>query len=205
MEALLKSQTAMEILTTISLAQFLVVLVLLIGIGVVIYKFKDAIKEYLEDYRKKTNRKEEANNKINLLDKEIKELREYHDKDMEVFYSKQMNYRQQSLNKQASIEQHFSEIDKKIDNLIVLVNEQRKEINAQHEETRDIKKNELREKLLQMYRTYTSLDLNPEQEWSEMEAEVFWDLFKDYEKLGGNGFMHNTVKPAMQALKVVVV
>ena len=55
MEALLKSQTAMEILTTISLAQFLVVLVLLIGIGVVIYKFKDAIKEYLEDYRKKTN------------------------------------------------------------------------------------------------------------------------------------------------------
>ena len=205
MEALLKSQTAMEILTTISLAQFLVVLVLLIGIGVVIYKFKDAIKEYLEDYRKKTNRKEEANNKMNLLDKEIKELREYHDKDMEVFYSKQMNYRQQSLDKQASIEQHFSEIDKKIDNLIVLVNEQRKEINAQHEETRDIKKNELREKLLQMYRTYTSLDLNPEQEWSEMEAEVFWDLFKDYEKLGGNGFMHNTVKPAMQALKVVVV
>lgn len=205
MEALLKSQTAMEVLTTISLAQFLVVLVLLIGIGVVIYKFKDAIKEYLEDYRKKTNRKEEANNKINLLDREIKELREYHDKDMEVFYSKQMNYRQQSLNKQASIEQHFSEIDKKIDNLIVLINEQRKEINAQHEETRDIKKNELREKLLQMYRTYTSLDFNPEQEWSEMEAEVFWDLFKDYEKLGGNGFMHNTVKPAMQALKVVVV
>ena len=205
MEALLKSPTAMEILTTISLAQFLVVLVFLIGIGVIIYKFKDAIKEYLEDYRKKTNRKEEANNKINLLDKEIKELREYHDKDMEVFYSKQMNYRQQSLDKQASIEQHFSEIDKKIDNLIVLISEQRKEINAQHEETRDIKKNELREKLLQMYRTYTSLDLNPEQEWSEMEAEVFWDLFKDYEKLGGNGFMHNTVKPAMQALKVVVV
>ena len=205
MEALLKSQTAMEVLTTISLAQFLVVLVLLIGIGVVIYKFKDAIKEYLEDYRKKTNRKEEANNKINLLDREIKELREYHDKDMEVFYSKQMNYRQQSLNKQASIEQHFSEIDKKIDNLIVLINEQRKEINAQHEETRDIKKNELREKLLQMYRTYTSLDFNPEQELSEMEADVFWDLFKDYEKLGGNGFMHNTVKPAMQALKVVVV
>ena len=205
MEALLKSPTAMEILTTISLAQFLVVLVLLIGIGVVAYKFKDAIKDYLEDYRKKTNRKEEANNKINLLDKEIKELREYHDKDMEVFYSKQMGYRQQSLDKQANIEQHFNEIDKKIDNLIELINEQRKEINAQHEETRDIKKNELREKLLQMYRTYTSKDLNPEQEWSEMEAEVFWDLFKDYEKLGGNGFMHNTVKPAMQTLKVVVI
>ena len=205
MEALLKSPTAMEILTTISLAQFLVVLVLLIGIGVACYKSRDIIKDYLEDYRKKANRKEEAANRINTLDKEIKELREYHDKDMEVFYSKQLGYRQQSLDKQASIEKHFNEIDNKIDSLIQAINEQRKEINAQHEETRDIKRNELRDKLLQMYRSYTSIELNPEQEWSEMEAEVFWELFKDYEKLGGNGFMHNTVKPAMQALKVVVI
>ena len=42
--------------------------------------------------------------------------------------------------------------DNKINSLIDIINEQRKEINAQHEETREIKKNELREKLLNMYR-----------------------------------------------------
>jgi hypothetical protein len=56
---------------------------------------------------------------------------------------------------------------------------------------------------MNLYRFHTSLEKNPEQEWTEVEAEVFWNLFNDYEKLGGNGFMHNTVKPAMKKLKVV--
>ena len=216
MEALLKSDTAMNILATISLAQFLVIVVLLVGIAIVCYKFKDAIKEFLEDYRQKTNRKEEIEKKINHFDEEIKELKEYHDedmqqlkeyhdKDMEVFYQKQLSYRQQSLDKQAMFDKHFSEIDAKIDSLIELLGQHKKQIEEQYEETREIKKNELREKLLNMYRFYTSIEQNPTQEWNEMEAEVFWDLFRDYEKLGGNGFMHNTVKPAMKALKVVTI
>ena len=36
-----------------------------------------------------------------------------------------------------------------------------------------------------------------------MEAEAFWHVYRDYEKLGGNGFMHSTVKPAMERLNVV--
>ena len=36
-----------------------------------------------------------------------------------------------------------------------------------------------------------------------MEADVFWATFADYENLGGNGFMHSDVQPAMNALEIV--
>lgn len=210
METILKSDAAMDVLATISLAQFVVIVGIIIAVAVCVYKFKDEIKEFLEDYRAKANRKEEIMNKINKIDhfdeeiqelktyhdNDIKQLKDYHDKDMEAMYDKQLGYRQQSLDKQVHIEEHFTEIDSKIDGLIAM-------INAQHEENREIKKNELREKLMNLYRFHTSLEKNPEQEWTEVEAEVFWNLFNDYEKLGGNGFMHNTVKPAMKKLKVV--
>ena len=198
METLLKSESAMDILATISLAQFFVIVAFLVGVVILVYKFRDGIKEFLEDYRHRENRKEEMQKKFESYDTEIQHLKKHHEEDMEENYQRQLGYRQQSLEKQASIEKHFSDIDNKIDNLIQMVN-------AQHEETREIKRNELREKLLNMYRFYTSIEQNPKQEWNEMEAEVFWDLFKDYEKLGGNGFMHNTVKPAMNALKVVTI
>lgn len=198
METLLKSESAMDILATISLAQFFVIVAFLVGAIILVYRFRDGIKEFLEDYRHRENRKEEMQKKFESYDAEIQHLKKHHEEDMEENYKRQQGYREQSLEKQENIEKHFSEIDSKIDNLIQMVN-------AQHEETREIKRNELREKLLNMYRFYTSIEQNPKQEWNEMEAEVFWDLFKDYEKLGGNGFMHNTVKPAMKALKVVTI
>ena len=198
METLLKSESAMDILATISLAQFFVIVAFLVGAIILVYRFRDGIKEFLEDYRHRENRKEEMQKKFESYDAEIQHLKKQHEEDMEENYKRQQSYRGQSLEKQENIEKHFSEIDSKIDNLIQMVN-------AQHEETREIKRNELREKLLNMYRFYTSIEQNPKQEWNEMEAEVFWDLFKDYEKLGGNGFMHNTVKPAMKALKVVTI
>ena len=198
METLLKSESAMDILATISLAQFFVIVAFLVGAIILVYRFRDGIKEFLEDYRHRENRKEEMQKKFESYDAEIQHLKKHHEEDMEENYKRQQSYRGQSLEKQENIEKHFSEIDSKIDNLIQMVN-------AQHEETRKIKRNELREKLLNMYRFYTSIEQNPKQEWNEMEAEVFWDLFKDYEKLGGNGFMHKTVKPAMKALKVVTI
>jgi hypothetical protein len=198
MDALLKSETAMDILATISLAQFVVIMCLIIGIVVVVFKFRDSIKEFLEDYRTKANQKEDFINKLNGYDAKIKDLRNYHDTDMKDFNDRQLQYRQQSLEKQRIIDDHFKEIDTKLGNIMEMLNEQ-------YEETKQIKRNELREKLLNMYRFYTSLENNPKQEWTEMEAEVFWDLFEDYEFLGGNGFMHETVKPAMLALKVVTI
>ena len=198
MEALLKSDKALDILASISLAQFVIILILLIGNGIIVFKFRGNIKNLLEDYRTKANEKEEMKNKIISHDKAITQLKMHHEEDMEAFYQKQMSYRQQSISKQEDIDKRFDNITDKINELIILINEQYKETNS-------IKRNELREKLLSHYRFFTSLEHNPKQEWTEMEAEVFWTLFEDYKKLGGNGFMHNTVKPAMEALKVITI
>ena len=50
---------------------------------------------------------------------------------------------------------------------------------------------------------YVAFDTEKET-WSEMEKEAFDKLFHDYEELGGDGFMHSTVEPAMEALEVVL-
>lgn len=60
------------------------------------------------------------------------------------------------------------------------------------------------DRLIQSYNYYTNKESNPMQAWSEMEKDGFEKLFQDYESLGGNGFMHNTVKPAMAGLKIVL-
>lgn len=73
------------------------------------------------------------------------------------------------------------------------------ELNAKRE------RNKLRVRLLQSYRYYASADKNPMKAWSEMEADAFWSIFKDYEDAGGDGYMHTVVQPAMNALEVVPV
>lgn len=192
-EALLKSDQALNILTTISLAQFLIIAAILIGIGIIIFKSKDKIKAFLEDYREEENHKEDLHNMLLSHDKEITAIKKHHEEDIQKFYNSQLNYRQQSLNKQDAIDEHFESLEAQIKSLTTL-------ISNHYEETKRLKRNELREKLLNSYRHFTSKELNPSQEWNEMEAEAFWHLFSDYEEMGGNGYMHSTVKPAMEAL-----
>jgi hypothetical protein len=38
-------------------------------------------------------------------------------------------------------------------------------------------------------------------EWSKLDANVFWDLFDDYEKRGGDGYVHSIIEPVMRELK----
>jgi chloramphenicol 3-O-phosphotransferase len=63
----------------------------------------------------------------------------------------------------------------------------------------------LRDRLLQNFRYYTNIETNPSQTWTRMEAEAFWEMFKDYEEAGGNGYMHSNVRPEMERLIVVEV
>lgn len=65
------------------------------------------------------------------------------------------------------------------------------------------KRNELRERLLQSYHYYGSKDKNPMQAWSEMEADSFWKVFKDYEELDGDGYAHSEIQPAMNDLEKI--
>lgn len=196
METIIQSDKALDILSTISLTEFLIILVVLAGIILLVFKFRGNLKQVLNKWRKKENDKEDLLNMINTHETAIKDLQAHHDQDMKDMFNKQLQYRQQSLDKQDDFDKKFVELSSKIDNLIELVKKQ-------HEETQSIKRNELREKLLSSYRHYTSLELNPQQEWNEMESDAFWHLFKDYEELKGNGFIHEVVKPAMEKLIVV--
>ena len=63
--------------------------------------------------------------------------------------------------------------------------------------------NKLRDRLLQIYRFYSSDEKNPLQAWTEMEKDAFDKLFKDYEKLGGDGYMHSVVEPEMRKLEII--
>lgn len=71
-------------------------------------------------------------------------------------------------------------------------------LNDMEESQRLLECNKLRDRLLQCYRYYTD-----RQEWTIMEAEAFWALFSDYERRGGDGYMHKVVEPAMRALSVL--
>lgn len=64
-------------------------------------------------------------------------------------------------------------------------------------------RNKLRDKLLQSYRYYTDKTRNPTQSWTRMESEAFWELFGDYEDMGGNDYIHTIVQPAMNNLKII--
>lgn len=64
-------------------------------------------------------------------------------------------------------------------------------------------KNAIRAKLIDEYRLFTDVAKNPMLAWSEMENHAFFKLVEDYESLGGNDFVHDTVLPAMHELEVV--
>lgn len=79
--------------------------------------------------------------------------------------------------------------------------EQRMDQNEEQSNRRS--RNKLRDLLLQNYRYYTNPKTNPNQTWTHMEAETFWELFRDYEDMGGNGYVHSEVLPKMEQLLIV--
>lgn len=105
-------------------------------------------------------------------------------------------YRQQSLQIQKELTDQIDDIRKQVREGLVRI----EEIEA---ESRRRDRNKIRDRLLQSYRHYTDKERNPDQSWTAMEAEAFWELFGDYEELDGNGYMHTVVQPAMNLLTVI--
>ena len=63
--------------------------------------------------------------------------------------------------------------------------------------------NKLRDRLIQAYAIYANEEKNPLGAWSDMEADSFWNMFSSYETVGGNGYIHSVVEPAMRLLERV--
>lgn len=105
-------------------------------------------------------------------------------------------YRQQSINIQKLLEDEIQE-------LRVMQAENNARLVRIEEQNKKRECNKLRDMLLQNYRYYTNKEQNPSQTWTSMEAEAFWELFHDYEDMGGDGYMHTVVQPEMEHLAVV--
>ena len=107
-------------------------------------------------------------------------------------------YRQQSVEIQQKLQQDIQELRDTQQKII-------ERLTDMEEQKKRRERNKLRDLLLQNYRYYTNVETNPSQSWSKMEAEAFWELFSDYEDMGGNGYMKSDVMPAMQKLIVIEV
>lgn len=105
-------------------------------------------------------------------------------------------YRQQSLQIQQHFEDEISELKSAWHNVC-------SRLTQLEEQNKKKERNKLRDILLERYRYYTDKERNPSQTWTNMEAEAFWELFRDYEDAGGNGYMHTVVQPEMERLVVV--
>ena len=115
-----------------------------------------------------------------------------------VAISKYPEYRKQSIDMQENLQGQ-------IDNLKGIQLEVMAGLKELRETMEKRDRNKLRDKLLQYYRLYANPEHNPSQSWTTMEADAFWELFKDYEDLNGNGYMHTEVQPAMNKLTVIQV
>ena len=105
-------------------------------------------------------------------------------------------YRQQSKEMQNSLQ---GQIDELKSTQVEIVNGLKDMRSAMEKRER----NKLRSKLLQYYRAFANPEKNPSQSWTVMESDAFWQLFKDYEELNGDGYMHTEVQPAMNKLTVI--
>ena len=111
-------------------------------------------------------------------------------------HNKYPEYRQQSIQIQKELHARMDAMGQAIDLLT-------QQLTKMEEDDNRRERNRLRDLLLQNFRYYTNKDTNPSQTWTRVESETFWELYREYEGSGGNGFMHTDVAPVMRTLRVV--
>lgn len=105
-------------------------------------------------------------------------------------------YRAQSLQIQKEFKEEFKNIHFTLKSIL-------DRLDAAEQTTKQRELNQLRDKLIERYRYYTSEEHNPNYAWTRMESDSFWQMFKDYESLGGNGYIHTTVQTEMLELSII--
>lgn len=110
----------------------------------------------------------------------LNELRNTHEEDKE-----------QSIRHDEMIREDIKTLTDTVNNVASSFEEMRKKNN-------ETKLKELKDTLINYYNKYKVVG-----EWTKLEKEAFWDLFDDYEKRGGNGYVHSIVEPVMRELKEI--
>lgn len=112
-------------------------------------------------------------------------------------------YREQSYKIQISLQQDIQSINDKYNKLADDFGKLNKKFAEIEEQARKKDLSLLKDKIIERYKYYTDLEINPTQTWNVMESESFWELFNEYEARGGNGYLHSDIQPKMMALKVI--
>ena len=112
-------------------------------------------------------------------------------------------YRAQSLQIQQQLQSTDREILEALSDIKVNMITNREILNTRLDRLEDREKNAIRAKLIDEYRLFTDEAKNPMLAWSEMEHHAFFALVSDYEDLNGNDYVHKTVIPAMNELRVI--
>lgn len=112
-------------------------------------------------------------------------------------------YREQSFKIQAELKAEQSEIVKLCKAMNNTIENMDARLIQTQKQANEREKNDLRQKLINEYRLFTSPIKNPMKAWSEMEYKAFMSQVKDYESLGGNDYIHKTVLPAVNDLEVI--
>lgn len=110
--------------------------------------------------------------------------------------AKYTEYKQESIQAQQKLENEIQSLREKQDEISA-------KLAQMQEDQQRRERNKLRDRLLQSYRHYVNKETNPNHSWTRMEAEAFWELFHDYEDVGGNGYIHSVVQPEMNRLTVI--
>lgn len=113
--------------------------------------------------------------------------------------------RGEQLKEALSVVRKYPELENEIQELRKMQEETSERLAKMDEDIKRRERNKLRDRLLQNYRYYTNQTSNPSLSWTKMEAEAFWELFRDYEDAGGDGYVHTEVQPAMERLTVLEV
>lgn len=112
---------------------------------------------------------------------------------------------EEQLKEALSAVRKYPELESEIQDLRKTQEETSERLAKMDEDIKRRERNKLRDRLLQNYRYYTNPKHNPSSAWTKMEAEAFWELFRDYEDAGGDGYVHTEVRPAMERLTVLEV
>ena len=163
------------------------VLVILFG-----WKIYQQIKKFFDNKKelliKKHEAEKEKDKKLNIALEAV---------------NKYPEYREQSRKIQQAFRQEIDELKSSQQILAASQQEMCASLRDMRDKQERRERNKLRDKLLQNYRHYTDKEKNPTQSWTQMESEAFWELFRDYEDMNGDGYMHTVVQPAMNLLKVI--
>lgn len=155
---------------------FFIILSAIIAIYEILGKFSKIIGKPLKWVRKKDNDHDLLISTIN----DVKELRKSHDESVK-----------QSIRHDEMIKDDISSLTKTVNNIADTLSTMKSENN-------ETKLKELKGSLIRYYNKYKNVG-----EWSKLEKDAFWDLFDDYEKRGGDGYIHTIVEPVMRELREV--